>query len=311
MEEGMTAIAEEQAAPAIETQTPETEPRDEPIDLDAPDQPETEAQAPETEGEQPEGEEGEPSADETPAGSEFAEIEINGKTYQVPAEIKDGYLMQADYTRKTQEVAEMRREMEAKAAEIEQAFNMSQEFVETRATLLNVDNELAQFQNVNWEQYENEDPMGAMSAWRRFQQLKEARNQIAGNLERVQTQRNAAKEQETANRLRETREFAETKIPGWTPEVDAKITAFAEQDLGLTRDTLLSAYNPQLYKMLHLAWLGSQSLQKQQAAPKPSTPPVQPLRTVSAKANASVTKDPENMSMAEYVAFRNAQARKK
>ncbi|RVI91820.1 hypothetical protein [Sinorhizobium meliloti] len=311
MEEGMTAIAEEQAAPAIETQTPGTEPRDEPIDLDAPEQPETEAQASEPEGEQPEGEEGEPSADEPPAEPEFAEIEINGKTYQVPAEIKDGYLMQADYTRKTQEVAEMRRSMEAKAAEIEQAFNMSQEVVEARATLLNIDNELSQFQNVNWEQYENEDPMGAMSAWRRVQQLKEARSQIAGNLDQVQSQRNAAMEQETANRLRETREFAETKIPGWSPDVDAKVTDFAVKELGLTLDTLKSAYTPQVYKTLHLAWLGHQSLQKQQAAPKPSTPPVQPLRTVSAKANASVTKDPAEMSMDEYVAFRNAQMRKK
>lgn len=311
MDEGMTAIAEEQAVPAIETQAPETEPRDEPIDLDAPEQPETEAEASETEGEEPEGEEGEPSGDETPGEPEFAEIEVNGKVYQVPAEIKDGYLMQADYTRKTQEVAEMRRSMEAKSAEIEQAFNMSQEFVEARATLLNIDNELSQFQNVNWEQYENEDPMGAMSAWRRVQQLKEARTQIAGNLEQVQTQRSAAMEQESANRLRETREFAEKQIPGWSQEVDNKVTEFAVKELGFSLDTLKGAYTPQVYKTLHLAWLGAQSLQKQQAAPKPSTPPVQPLRTVSAKANASVTKDPADMSMDEYVAYRNAQMRKK
>lgn len=294
MDEGLTAVAEELAVPAIETQKPETaqipEPKDEPIDLDAPREEEIPTEpAPEGE-EQPTAEVAEP---------EVVEIEINGKKYSVPAELKDGYLMQADYTRKTQEVSELRKAAETRQAEAETFYNVSQEVLEARATLLNVDAQLKQYSEMNWQQLENEDPVGAMSAWRHFQQLKEVKGNIGGFLDQQQNQMSEKAKLETANRLRETRQFAEEKIPGWSTEVDAKITAFAESK-GFTRETLLNAYSPPVYEVLYLAWLGNQSLQKQQTAPKPTIAPVQPLRTVSAKSSPAVTKNPADMSMDEY-----------
>ncbi len=302
MDEGMTAIAEEQATPAIETQAPKTEIKDEPIDLDNPDEVRAAAGL-EPEVEEPEGETGEETGDSPEYEPDLVEIELNGKKYAVPAELKDGYLMQADYTRKTQEVSELRKSAEARAAEAETQFNVSQEVLQARAALMVHDNQLEQFQKTDWQQFENEDPVGAMSAWRQFQQLKETRGQIAGYLNEQHTQRSAQAEQETANRLRETLEFAKKEIPGWSPDIDAKITDFATSTLGFSRDTLLGAYSPSVYKTMHLAWLGHQSLLKQQAAPR--TPPVnvQPLRTVSAKSSPNVTKDPADMSMAEYAAW--------
>jgi hypothetical protein len=294
MEEGVTAVAEELATPAIETQKPETaqipDPKDEPIDLDAP----REEIQPEL---APEGEE-QPTL-EAPVEPDIVEIEINGKKYNVPAELKDGYLMQADYTRKTQAVAEEDKAVKARIAEAETFYNVSQEVLEARATLINVDAQLKQYNEMNWQQLEDEDPVGAMSAWRHFQQLKEARGNIGGFLDQQQNQMSEKAKLETANRLRETRKFAEEKIPGWSTEVDAKITEFAESK-GFTRETLLNAYSPPVYEVLYLAWLGNQSLQKQQTAPKPQTTTVQPLRTVSAKSSPNVTKNPADMSMDEY-----------
>jgi len=311
MDEGMTAIAEEQATPAIETQAPQTEPKDEPIDLDAPDEAEAETGS-ESEGDKPEGDEGEDTGTEQPEyAPDLAEIEVNGKKYAVPTELKDGFLMQADYTRKTQEVAEMRKSVEAIKADAEAQFNVSQEFVQAKATLLNIDSQLSQFQNLDWNQYEAEDPVGAMSAWRQFQQLEKAKGEVSGFINNQQTQRSAQAEQETANRLRETAEFAKKEIPGWSPDVDAKITEFATTALGYSRETLMGAYSPAVYRTLHLAWLGHQSLMKQQAAPKAQVSNVQPLKTVSAKANPTATKDPADMSMTEYAAYRQSQMRKK
>lgn len=311
MDEGMTAIAEEQAAPAIETQLPQTGPTDDEIlDLDATEEAEAESGS-ENEGETPEGETSAEAGDQPEYEPDLVEIELNGKKYAVPAELKDGYLMQADYTRKSQANAELARALDARKAEVEAQFNVSEEVLQARAALMVHDNQLEQFKNTNWQQFENDDPVGAMSAWRQFQQLKETRGNIAAYLHEQQTTRSAKAEQETANRMRETREFAESKIPGWTPEVDAKITEFALSHLGQTVDTLKAAYSPNVYKTLHLAWLGHQSLIKQQATPKPSAPNIQPLRTVSAKASAPVSKAPEDMSMDEYVAFRNSQQRKR
>ncbi|MGO8242952.1 hypothetical protein [Rhizobium johnstonii] len=294
MTEGVPAIAEELATPAIETQKPETaqlpDHKDEPIDLDAPREEEIQPEL------QPEGEEQPTVEGEEP---DLVEIELNGKKYSVPAELKDGYLMQADYTRKTQEAAEIRKAAETRQAEAEKFYNVSQEVLEARATLLNVDAQLKQYQDLDWRALENEDPVSAMSAWREFQQLKEVKGNIGGFLDQQQNEMSEKAKLETANRLRETRKFAEEKIPGWSTEVDAKITEFAESK-GFTRETLMNAYSPPVYEVLYLAWLGNQSLQKQQTAPRIPTTPPQPLRTVSAKSSPSVTKNPADMSMDEY-----------
>lgn len=302
MTEGMTAIADEQATPAIETQTPQTEA--EASDTDLENLPEGGEDA--GDGSE-EGEAGE-SAEQAP---ELVEIEFNGKKINIPAELKDSFLMQSDYTRKTQEVAEMRKTVEARQAEAEAHFNVSQEILQARAALMVHDNQLEQYQNLDWKKLENEDPVGAMSAWRQFQQLKEERGNIAGYLTEQQTQRSAKAEQETANRLRETREFAEKSIPGWTSEVDEKIGNFAMKELGYSQETLLGAYSPAVYRTLHLAWLGHQLLQKQTAAPKPAAPIAQPLSKVTARANPPSVGLDDRLTADEWLKRRNAQVVKR
>jgi len=303
MDEGTTAIAEELVTPAIQTQAPETEDED---NNDLENLPEAGDDADDGSDDEVEGTEGEEGSEPEP---ELLEVEFNGKKHKIPAELKDSLLMHADYTRKTQEVAELRKTVEARQAEAEQQFNVSQDVLQARAALMLHEQQLEQFHNTNWQQLEAEDPIGAMSAWRQFQQLKEERAQIAGYLNEQHMTRNAQAEQETANRLRETREFAEKNIPGWTPEIDTKIANFAISELGQTVDTLKKAYSPNVYKTLHLAWLGHQALQKREAISKP-TSQVKPLTTVSSKANPSARKPIGEMSMEEYAAHRKAQMAK-
>lgn len=298
MDEGMTAIAEALDLPASEKQAPETEAEETNLE-NLPEDGEDADDGSTDEGEATEGEEG---LEQEP---ELLEVEFNGKKHKIPAELKDSFLMQSDYTRKTQEVAELRKTVEARQAEAEAQFNVSQEVLQARAALMLHEQQLEQYQNVNWQQLEAEDPIGAMSAWRQFQQLKETRGQIAGYLNEQQTTRSAQAEQETANRLRETREFAEKNIPGWTPEIDTKIANFAISELGQSVDTLKKAYSPNVYKTLHLAWLGHQALQKQKAAPKPAPTQNKPLTTVSSKANPSARRSDADRPMDEFAAWIN------
>ena len=303
MFEGELAQAAELATPAIEKPVTATVEDDEGFLPQVEDESRAEleeANEDEAEGEETEEESGEP---------ETAEVELNGETYKVPAALKDAFLMHKDYTQKSQVNAEIKKAAEAKLAEAESVFNVSNEVLEARAALLNVSNGLNQFQNVDWAKLEAEDPIGAMSAWRQYQQLEKARGEITGFLTEEQSKRAAIAEQETANRLRETAEFAKTKIPGWSPEVDAKVTAFAEAELGFTRDTLKSAYSPSVYKALHLAWLGHQSLQKQNAQPKAPAAPTKPLGKVTPRANPVAGLD-DRLSMDEWIKQRNEKARR-
>jgi len=296
MEEGTTVIAEELVTPAIETQKPQ------PHVLEAEDDFKEMAEGDEDEAQASENEDdGTGEVEEAPP--EMIEVERNGRKYQIPKELEAELLMQADYTRKTQEVAETRKAVEAERERATALFQSSQQYIEAKAFEYNLDSQLKQFQELNWSQLEQEDPVGAMSAWRQFQQLKEQRGQVAQYLHNEDSQRTAKAEQDIANRLQETREFAETKIPGWTPEVDAKIVSFATNELGFQVEQLKASINPAIYKTLHLAWLGSQTLQKQSAQPKPAPAAIKPLTTVSTKANPSARKSPEQMNEAEYAAW--------
>jgi hypothetical protein len=98
-----------------------------------PEQPEVEAQPEQQEAEAPESE----------ASPEFAEVEYEGKSYQVPPEIKDALLRQSDYTRKTTEAAERTRALEQKELE--------HRFVEDRRKFDDaVKDDVSQLQELDW-----------------------------------------------------------------------------------------------------------------------------------------------------------------
>ncbi|MBY3073405.1 hypothetical protein HFO71_24120 [Rhizobium laguerreae] len=290
MDEALTAVAEAQAMPAGGEQQTNTADN-------AVSDVETEETATEAEG--AEGQEGDGEAE-----PELVEVDYDGKKHKIPAELKDALLRQQDYTRKTQEVAEERKAIEAKRAEADQIFQTSQEVIEAKAHIHHIDSQLKQYEGVNWQQLENEDPMAAMSHWRNYQTLKEERGQVAGYLTHTTNELSEKAKLDTANRLRETRAFAEKSIPGWTEDMDKKITDFA-LGKGFTREALQNAYSPQTYEILFLAHLGHQAMMQKTAQPKPNTTIVpKPLETVAAKASAARV-PPEKMGMDDFAKWIN------
>jgi len=299
MQEALTAVADAQAMPAGGEQQ-----------QNAANAGETQEVELENDNEVVEGEEGEGEGDEN-AEPELADVEYEGKAYKLPPELKDALLRTADYTRKTQEVAEQRKAVEARMAEAQAAYQTSQEVIEARALAHHIDSQLKQYENVNWQALENEDPMAAMSHWRQFQQLQQQRGQVAQYLDKTQNDLSEKAKQATADRLRETRAFAEKELKGWTPELDNKITEFATKDLGFSVDSLREQYTPQVYRTLYLAHIGHLALQKQTAAPKPSAPAAQPLTKVTTRANPPPSGLDDRLSMDEWTKRRNAQLAKK
>lgn len=255
------------------------------------------------------GTEKQPNPDE----DELEEFDWNGQKVKGPKGLKDGVLMQADYTRKTQAVAEKERALEAREAQIEQASKVGEEEMNARAALISLDTALKSYENIDWDQWEAQDLFAAQKGWREFQTLKDNRGQVANFLGEKQKARTVEAQQSTAKRLQETRQFAETKIKGWTPEVDAKITEFALgklKDHGVTWDTLKGVYNPGIYEILHLAWLGHQAINTKTTAP-PQKPPVEPLKVVAARANPPVSGLDDRLSAEEWIKRRNAQLAKR
>lgn len=236
----------------------------------------------------------------------MATVEIDGQAYEVPKELERHIMLDRDYTQKSQQNAELRKSYEAKLQEANDIATIAQEEMDAKVHLASVEQRLQQYQNVDWNALEQSDPMGAQSHWRQYQQLQQEHTQVGNFLQQKGQERTEKKEQETANRLQETADYAQKEIKGWTPELDNKIQGFAETIF--PREQLVNAMNPEVYQMMHLAYLGHLSLQKQQQAKPLPRVKAKPLSKVNAKANPTAIGRVEDIDdMDAYAAARMKQ----
>lgn len=121
------------------------------------DSPESEEEAPEAAAEdEQEPEQEQEAAEATP---ELAEVEIDGKVYTVPPELKDGYLRQADYTRKTQETARERESVKREREAVEQTAAAMQHLWPVIGELTATQQYLNRLQNLDWNNLQAQDPI--------------------------------------------------------------------------------------------------------------------------------------------------------
>lgn len=277
------------ASPGLETATPTApEPREEPRNDNLP---EVEASE-EVSG-----------ADIPPPEDDDEEYDLDGKKFRAPKTLKERMLMHADYTRKTQEAAAIRRELEQQREAVAQQAQQSDEEIQARGQLWQVNQQLEQYAQVNWEAWEQQDPIDAQRGWRTYQQLKEASAKAESFISQRANERTQTAQRETATRIEQTREYAQKNIKGWTPEIDAKITQYAASRF--TPEQLRAAINPEVYQLLYEGWVGKQALTKQPASTTPKPAPA-PLQTVQARQAPAARKSYADMSMEEYVAARKA-----
>ena len=179
-----------------------------------------------------------------PAEIEMEEVDIGGKKFSLPKEVKPLLMMQQDYTRKTQEVAAERNALKQQAEAIQaherylsQQAEIQRENIESHAQLFTIDKTLAEYANVDWQRLESEDPLGAGAHWRAFQQLKDQKTELVTNLQqhelrsreeqgrRTQAEQQA-RETELAKRLQESLSTVQSKIKGWNNDTANEVGTY-------------------------------------------------------------------------------------
>ncbi|HJP69560.1 MAG TPA: hypothetical protein VJ846_11715, partial [Sphingomicrobium sp.] len=90
-----------------------------------------------------------PSTDSARTGEEeeLEEIERGGKKAKIPSWLKPELMMQADYTRKTQELAEARRAFEAERGAIHHATQTERA---AEANLAMIDQQIGHYSTIDW-----------------------------------------------------------------------------------------------------------------------------------------------------------------
>ncbi len=249
------------------------------------------------------------------AEEEDEEIEWNGKKFRGPKGLKDGILMQADYTKKTQETSAKAKELESREAEINQRLEATDEELNDRAVLANINSRLSEYAKLtqaDWQAHYDRDYIETDRAWRDFQMLKEQRGELSQKLDAKQTERTRAAELDLANRVEATNQFAAKNIKGYSPELTTKLIEFASNE-GIDEKTLKANWSPTLYKLIHKAFIGEQTL-KQQATPKPKATAPAPLQTIKPAASPTTSKSLAELAKSDdasaYIEARRAQERR-
>jgi len=245
--------------------------------------------------------------DQVEAVEETEEVDWeDGKKYAVPKALKDALLRQADYTRKTQEVAAQRKELEGRQEAIRQHAEWQQANIKEYARLEAITDRLSQFQGVNWAQLNQDDPVRAQALFIEKSNLEGAQRELREGLTQKQQQALWMQQQETAKQLQEGRAAIAKAIPNFTPEL-AKSLKDHGTSYGYTADELNAVVDPRAVQVLHDAYLWRQYQSKQRAAvaPKPA-PQAEPVRQVTGrKPTQPGLRD--DLSAAEWVKRRNAQ----
>ena len=200
-----------------------------------------------------EGEDAPPQAEseEPTPGDELIEVEYEGKTHRVPPELKDALLRQSDYTRKAQEVAEQRKRLESEQAFIQQQAQFQQQYSKDIAQLSAIDNQLQQYQSIDWAAALDQDPISANKAYIQFQQLQNTRAAMAQALGQKAGEFQQAEQQRSAQAVEATRQAVQ-KLQGWTPQVDVELDKFTSALPGYVRQEI--AKSPAIYEMVMKAW---------------------------------------------------------
>lgn len=234
---------------------------------------------------------------------ELEEIEFNGKKYAVSKDMKDAFMRQDDYTRKTQEVAETRRQLEQAHKAFQERVEIQQRNLQGYAQVAAIDSQLQQYQQVDWNSLSDEDPVKAQQAYFQYQQLKDTRQAIATQISQAEQTALYERQLQAATYVEQGHEVLAKEIKGWSKELAKDLSKTGIDSYGFTESEMDNVADPRMVKVLHDAYQYRKMMKK--AVSKPQAPDVKPVKSIKGKGPAR--KDPGKMSTAEWMEWRNSQ----
>jgi hypothetical protein len=201
-------------------------------------------------------EEEEQSQDEVPA---ILKLKVNGEDVEKPLDEVVALAQQGlDYTQKTQQVAEQRKELEAYAEQYtklqEQAFQeqmqLNNVLIEDVAKITSLDQQLNQYANVNWQQLSDNDFVEAQKLFFSYNQLQQERSQLVSQFEAKKQQVVQKQSQLMAEKIAKGKEVLAKEIPNWSPETNQALLSTGK-DYGFSDAELNSIVDPRHVKVLH------------------------------------------------------------
>lgn len=231
-------------------------------------------------------------------GDGQVDIEHDGKSYRVPAALKDSFLRNADYTQKTQALAKDRRALEARDA-------AARQHVREYARLIALSDQIQAYENVDWAQLQQADPQGAQREWRNLALLKEKRAGLAQDFQRREQLRALDQQRERARLVEEGHAVLVRDLPEWSSDMAKRLTDFGANKYGFTAEEIAGIVDPRMVCVLHDAMCGHHDGAKRlKIAEIEAAQKIRPAQELRA-GGATTPRDPSKMTIAQYHAWRN------
>lgn len=222
----------------------------------------------------------ESSLDVDEDGSITVKTKIDGESGKVKfADLIKSYQLQGHVDKQVREAAEVRKQAQEYAQAVQQQTQVQQAVVGKIAEAKVIENQLAQYQNINWSALEDSDPVQAMRLQRQFGELKQAYQAKVQDINQTQSHIQQQQSQQTAASLESERQALLNACPEWGSEAvatkekqqiaaDLKARGYSDRDIqGLSdHKAVLLARDAMLYRQGKAA---SNVAEKQvRAAPK-------------------------------------------
>lgn len=168
-----------------------------------------------------------PTEDTESEDSEEKELKFTvGDETVTVEELKLGYLRQSDYTRKTQNIATAKRDLETKSAEANATMN---------ALMSAAGADLSRFEGVNWEQVAIDTPDQYKQAKAAYEQTQSTYNYIKAQADQFQTEQQQQTDAANKASAAESLTVLKSSIPNWNNDLYYKIGEYA-LELGVSGD---------------------------------------------------------------------------
>ena len=189
-------------------------------------------------------------------------VKVDGEEQEVTLdELRNGYQRQADYTRKSQALAEQRKAYEANLQAIQserEQYSQALELMKARQQ-----NELAQFENIDWKALKEDDPMEYMEKRLEYQDARDQLTRVEQERHRVaEEQRKQILEQTQQVMQNEAKKLAEV-LPAYADPSSNLKTELRDYalSLGFSQDDLNSIVDHRVVVVLHKAMLQDRAAQ--------------------------------------------------
>jgi len=229
----------------------------------------------------------EETEEEVEAAPELYKVIIDGEEVEVSLdELQKGYSRQSDYTRKTQQLAQQRKEAEALQADYAQRVQQLNQFAQQIQQQPDIPEPAWTADPQAWERLRHEDPVQFVLEKDAARDRQLARQQRAQQMQYLQSEQQQLQQQQFAQHLDGQRQQLNELIPAWSDKETAKaekaeLRKWASDAYGLTEQDLSQAYDARLVKILYDAWSANKttSQAKQQLKkPQESTVKTAPTR---------------------------------